>query len=132
MDSLAYIAEQKIAEAMRERDLNSPKWKNKPLPLEDDRFVPDDLKMAYKILKNSGYLPPEIEERKEVKRLEDLIACTTDEHERLKQMKKLNVLLMKIDARRPFSSNISSQNEYYRKVVEKITVHSKTVKKDSK
>lgn len=125
MDSLAFIAEQKIAEAMRERDLNSPKWKNKPLPLDDDRFVPDDLKMAYKILKNSGYLPPEIEERKEIKNLEDLISRTDDEHERVKQMKKLNVLLMKVDARRPFSSNISSQHEYYRKVVEKITLHSK-------
>ncbi len=125
MDSLAFIAEQRIAEAMRERDLNSPKWKNKPLPLEDDRFVPDDLKMAYKILKNSGYLPPEVEERKEIKKLEDLICRTDDEHERLKQMKKLNVLLMKVDARRPFSSNISSQHDYYRKVVEKITLRSK-------
>ncbi|GAB6192914.1 DnaJ family domain-containing protein [Desulfocastanea catecholica] len=125
MDSLAFIAEQKIAEAMRERDLNSPKWKNKPLPLDDDSFVPDDLKMAYKILKNSGYLPPEVEERKEIKKLEDLITRTDDEHERLKQMKKLNVLLMKVDARRPFSSNISSQHDYYRKVVEKITLHSK-------
>ncbi len=132
MDSLAFIAEQKIAEAMRERDLNSPKWKNKPLPLEDDRFVPDDLKMAYKLLKNSGYLPPEIEERKEVKRLEDLIVKTVDEHERLKQMKKLNVLLMKIDARRPVSSNISSQHDYYRKVVEKITLHSKREDQGSK
>jgi hypothetical protein len=132
MDSLAFIAEQRIAEAMRERDLNSPKWKNKPLPLEDDRFVPDDLKMAYKILKNSGYLPPEIEERKEVKKLEDLIARTEDEHERLRQMKKLNVLLMKVDARRPFSSNISSQHEYYQKVVEKITLHSTAKGKDSK
>jgi hypothetical protein len=132
MDPMALIAEQRIAEAMRERDLNSPKWKNKPLPLEDDRFVPDDLKMAYKILKNSGYLPPEIEERKEVKRLEDLIARTEDEHERLKQMKKLNVLLMKVDARRPFSSSISSQHEYYRKVVERITLHSAAKDKKSK
>jgi hypothetical protein len=132
MDPLAFIAEQKILEAMRERDLNSPKWKNKPLPLEDDRFVPDDLKMAYKILKNSGYLPPEIEERKEVKKLEDLISRTEDEHERLKQMKKLNVLLMKVDARRPFSSSITSQHDYYRKVVEKITLHSKSKDKEPK
>jgi hypothetical protein len=132
MDSLAFIAEQKIVEAMRERDLNSPKWKNKPLPLEDDRFVPDDLKMAYKILKNSGYLPPEIEERKEVKKLEDLISRTEDEHERLRQMKKLNVLLMKVDARRPFSSNITSQHDYYRKIVEKITLQSKAKDKNSK
>ncbi len=132
MDPLAFIAEQKILEAMRERDLNSPKWKNKPLPLEDDGFVPDDLKMAYKILKNSGYLPPEVEERKEVKKLEDLIARTEDEHERLKQMKKLNVLLMKVDARRPLSSNINSQNDYYRKVVERITLHSGSKDKEPK
>jgi hypothetical protein len=132
MDTLAFIAEQKIIEAMRERNLNSPKWKNKPLPLDDDRFVPDDLKMAYKILKNSGYLPPEIEERKEVKKLEDLITRTEDEHERLKQMKKLNVLLMKVDARRPFASNLTSQDNYYRKIVEKITLHSKAKDKDSK
>ena len=130
MDSLAFLAEQKIAQAMREKDFNSPKWKNKPLPLEDDRFVPDDLKMAYKILKNSGYLPPEIEERKEIQKLEDLIIKTEDEHERLKQMKKLNVLLMKVDANRSFSSNISHQQDYYRKVVEKITLHSKPEKKE--
>jgi len=132
MDSLAFIAEQRIAEAMREKDFNSPKWKNKPLPLEDDRFVPEELKMAYKILKNSGYLPPEIEERKEIKKLEDLIACTTDEHERLKQMKKLSVLLMKVDAKRSFSTNLSSQNEYYRQVVERITLNSKAKDKGSK
>lgn len=124
MDSLMMIAEQRIAQAMQEKDFNSPKWKNKPLPLDDDRFVPDDLKMAYKILKNSGYLPPEIEDRKEVTRLEDLIAATTDEHERLKQMKKLNVLLMKLDAKRPNSTSISSQHDYYRQVVERITVRS--------
>jgi hypothetical protein len=128
MDPLSFIAEQKIAQAMQERDLNSPKWKNKPLPLDDDRFVPDDLKMAYKILKNSGYLPPEIEERKEVKRLEDLIACTEDEHERLKQMKKLNVLLMKIDEQRSSPVNIAGRTDYYQKIVERITLHSRPKK----
>ncbi len=128
MDFLSFIAEQKIAQAMQERDLNSPKWKGKPLPLDDDRFVPDDLKMAYKILKNSGFLPPEVEERKEVKRLEDLIATSEDEHERLKQMKKLSVLLMKIDAQRPSPVNLANQDEYYQKVVERITLHSKKAK----
>lgn len=122
MDSLAFIAEQKILKAMEERDLNSPQWKNKPLPLDDDHLVPEDLKIAYKILKNSGYLPPELEERKEIKQIEDLIASTEDEHERLKQMKKLNVLLMKVEEKRAFRSNIATQDDYYRKVVEKISV----------
>lgn len=125
MDSLARIAEQKILEAMKTSSFTSEKWKNKKLPLDDDRHIPDDLKMAYKILKNSGYLPPEIEEKKEVQRLEDLIAATEDEHLRLQQMKKLNVLLMKIDARRKTPSNIAQQDDYYRRVVERISLNSR-------
>ncbi len=125
MDSLARIAEQKILQALEKGDLNSEKWKNKPLPLDDDRFVPDDLKMAYKILKNSGYLPPEIEEKKEVQRLEELILATEDEHERVKQMKKLDVLLMKVDAKRSHPSNIASQDDYYSKVVERVSLNAK-------
>ncbi|BHH84609.1 DnaJ family domain-containing protein [Desulforhopalus sp. 52FAK] len=128
MDFLTSIAEQKILKAMEEGDLNSSKWKNKPLPLEDDHLVPEDLKIAYKMLKNSGYLPPEVEDRKEIKRIEDLIAATEDEHERLRQMKKLNVLLMKVEEKRSFSSNIAAQDDYYRKVVEKISVKTKASK----
>jgi len=123
MDFIAFIAEQKILQAMQERDLSDSAYKYKPLPLEDDSFVPAELKMAYKILKNSGFLPPEVEERKEIKRLEDLVTSTEDEHERLRQMKKLEVLMMKINARRPTS--ITSQHEYYRNVIERITVKSK-------
>jgi len=132
MDFLTSIAEQKILKAMEEGDLNSSKWKNKPLPLENDHLVPEDLKIAYKMLKNSGYLPPEVEERKEIKRIEDLIAATEDEHERLRQMKKLNVLLMKVEEKRSFSSNIAAQDDYYRKVVERISVKTKASKEDKK
>ena len=124
MESIAFIAEQKILKALQEGNLSSPEWKNRRVPLHDDRFVPSELKMAYKILKNSGYLPPEIEERKEVQRLEEMIAKTEDEHTRLQQMRKLSVLLMKIDAKRGSCSNIAHQDEYYRKVVERVSVRS--------
>ncbi len=33
--------------------------------LDDDRLVPEDVRMAYRILKNAGFVPAEIEERKE-------------------------------------------------------------------
>ena len=125
MDSLARIAEQKILEAMQTQSLTTSKWKNKPLPLDNDQNIPADLKMAYKIMKNSGYLPPEIEERKEVQRLEELIAATEDEHERLQQMRKLNVLLMKIDSKRSTPANIAHQDDYYRKIVERVSINSK-------
>ena len=82
------IAERRIEEAIKDGKLDHPDWHNRPLPKEDPAMVPDDLKMAYKILKNSGFLPPEIEARKEINRLEELIASTEDEHARLKQIRK--------------------------------------------
>jgi len=119
-EALQTIAERRIAQAIKDGTLKTEGWKNKPLPLDDDSFVPDDLKMAYKILKNSGYVPPEVETRKEIQRLEDLIAKSEDCHQRVKQMKKLNVLMMKLDAQRNRPSSIEHDDEYYRKIVEKI------------
>lgn len=125
MDCLTFIAEQKIRQAIEEGELKTDGWKNKPLKLQEDHMVPDDLKMAYKMLKNAGFLPPEIETRKEIKRLEQLIATTEDEHIRVKQMRKLSVLLAKVEASRSTPSNISGDDEYYRKIVERTTLHSK-------
>ena len=126
MDALSRIAEQKISKAIEEGTLGGDEWKNKPLPLDDDQFVPDDLKMAYKMLKNSGYLPPEIEAKKEIQRIEELLRSTEDEHVRVRQMKKLNVLLIKMDSLRKNPINISSQDDYYRKIVERVRLHSKS------
>ncbi len=129
MNPLIRIAERKISQAIEDGSLSFEKWKNKPLPLEDDHFVPADLKMAYKMLKNAGYLPPEIEAKKEIKRIEDLIAGTEDAHVRLKQMKKLNLLIMKVDAGRKIPTNLATQEDYYHKVVERVSLHS--LKKDN-
>jgi len=124
MDCLAFIAEQRITQAIERGELKTTGWENRPLPLDDDHMVPDDLKMAYKVLKNAGYLPPEIETRKEITRLEQLIAQTEDEHQRLQQMRKLSVLLMKVDANRRTPANIAHDDEYFRKVVERTSVRS--------
>jgi hypothetical protein len=120
INALRQIAERRIAQAIEDGTLKTEGWQNRPLPLDDDSFVPDDLKMAYKILKNSGYLPPEVEARKEVQKLEDLIAKTEDSHQRVKQMKKLSVLMMKIEAQRNRPSSIEQDDAYYRKLVERI------------
>ena len=131
INALSSIAERRITEAIENGTLKTDGWKNKPLPIEDDSFVPKDLKMAYKILKNSGFVPPEVETRKEIKKIEDLLEQTQDEHQRLKQMKKLNVLMMKLDNQRSRASSIEHDDEYFRKVVEKISIRS-AKKKESK
>ena len=122
LSAISLIAERRIEKAIREGNLDIGKCHGKPRPLEDNAFVPADLKMAYKILKNSGFLPPEIEAKKEIQKLEDLIADTEDEHQRLKQIKKLNFLKIKLNTMRNRPFNIEEHKEYQRKVVEKISV----------
>lgn len=122
MNCLAFIAEQRISQAIEKGELKTDGWENKPLKLDDDHLVPDDLKIAYKMLKNAGYVPPEIETRKEINRLEQLIAKTEDEHQRVQQMRKLSVLLMKIDKNRNSPANIAHDDEYYRKIVERTSL----------
>jgi hypothetical protein len=124
MDWITFVAEQRISQAIEKGELKSTGWENKPLKLDDDHMVPADLKLAYKMMKNAGYLPPELETRKEISRLEQLISKTEDEHQRVQQMRKLSVLLMKVDATRTTPVNIACDDEYYRKIVERTTVQS--------
>jgi hypothetical protein len=51
-----------------------------------------------------------------------LVSCE-DEFTRVKQIKKLNYLVMKLNAMKGDTVNIERQEEYYRQVVERITVY---------
>ncbi len=124
MDSFTRIAEQRISKAIDDGSLDFSRWKNKPLPKDDDLAVPAEFRMAYKVLKNAGYLPPELEDKKEVRRLEELIKRTDDEHQKIKQMRKLSVLLARIEARRGRPVNIELQSDYHTRIVEGVTLHS--------
>jgi len=119
--AIEIIAERRISQAIAEGTLDGGSLKGKPLVFEDDSHIPADLRMAYKILKNAGYLPPELATRREIRQLEDLIAASDDEHTRLRQMKKLKVLNLKLAAMRQRPLQLEDA-EYRRKVTEKIRV----------
>ena len=121
LSAIQIIAERRIEEALREGLLQVEHWRNRPLPEEDFRLVPEDLRMAFKILKNAGYLPPEIETRKEIHRLEELIAATEDEHTRVSQLRKLDFLLMKLNRMRARPCTLEMDGEYHRRLTEKLT-----------
>ena len=125
LEAIRRIAERKISEAIRKGHLDTRGWCNRPLPMINDTLVPEELRMAYKILKNAGYLPPEIETKKEIQHVEDLLATCEDEYTRVKQIKKLNYLMLKLDIMRGDSGNIECQEAYYRKVVERTSVKKK-------
>ena len=58
---LDFIAERKIAEAIANGDFDDLPGSGKPLELDDDSLVPEELRLAYRILRNAGFVPPEIE-----------------------------------------------------------------------
>jgi len=72
------IAERRIIEAIREGAFDNLPGAGQPLRLEDDSHVPEDLRIAYKILKNAGYVPQEVALGKEIAKAEDLLAGMKD------------------------------------------------------
>lgn len=125
LDALHIIAERRIAAAIENDELQFGDWKGRELPMEDDGLIPPELRMAYKILKNAHFLPPELNLKKDIAQLEDLIARTEDEHTRLRQMKKLNVLVLKMNALRPRPVQLEEQERYFPRIVERLSVANK-------
>jgi hypothetical protein len=60
------IAEEKIREAIAAGELEQLPGKGKPLPLDDYFSVRPEERMAYLVLKNSGFLPEHLQLRKEL------------------------------------------------------------------
>ncbi len=51
---LELLAEKKIAEAAERGELDDLPGAGRPLELDDDSLVPEDLRMAHRVLKNAG------------------------------------------------------------------------------
>ena len=120
MDCFAKLAENRIQVAMEAGDFDDLTGKGQPLNLEEDSHIPLELRMAYKILKNADCLPPELELRKAVLHLQDLVAAMPDEAEKLKQMRRLNFLVMKLNMMRPVSPQLLEHDLYTPKVLERL------------
>ena len=113
------IVEQRIKEAQERGEFDNLPGRGKPLNLEDDSHVPEDLRLAYKILKNADCLPPELQERKEIRQMEDLLASLPDEKERYKLIKKINFRIMKLNMVGRKSPLLEEKQIYYRKVIDR-------------
>lgn len=78
MDFLSHIAEARIRDAMARGDFDDLPGRGKPLELEDLSRVPEELRAGYILLKNAGFAPEELELRKDVLELRDLLAACRD------------------------------------------------------
>jgi hypothetical protein len=113
------IAEKRIKEAIQEGKLDNLPGAGKPLRLEEDSYIPEDLRMAHKILKNAGFVPPEIALKKEIIKTEELLQDMEDTKAKYRQIKKLNYLIMKLNIMRSVPTSLEKNQRYESKILER-------------
>jgi hypothetical protein len=113
------IVEKRIREAQEQGKFDNLPGHGKPLCMEDDSSIPEDLRLAHKILKNAGCVPKELEINLEIRRMEDLIDGMDDVASKYHAMKKLTVLRQKmVHSRGPAALRIPEN--YEQKVVDRV------------
>jgi hypothetical protein len=115
------IVERKIKEAMERGEFDELPGRGERLKLEDDSHVPEDLRLAYKILKNADCLPPELELKKEIRQTEDLLENVSDEKEKYRLIKRINFQIMKLNMGGKKSALLEDTQIYYKKVIDKLS-----------
>lgn len=114
------IIESRIKKAQDEGAFDNLPGKGRPLQLEDDSHIPEDLRMAYKVLKNADCLPPEVQLRKEIRATEDLLAGMKDTVKKYRIIKKLNFLVLRLNAMRDTHAAFDLPQRYYGELVERL------------
>lgn len=115
---LDQIAEGRIEEAIESGAFDNLPGTGEPLALDDDSMVPEQLRTAYRILKNSGHLPQEITVHSEIRDVESLIGRVQEGAQRAVAVKRLSLLRARLGSER--CGNLALQDEYYRAVAEKL------------
>lgn len=98
MHFLDVLVEQRIAEAMAAGEFDDLPGAGKPLELDDDSLVPEELRVAHRILKNAGFLPPEVEARREIADVSELLRHAADEPTQRRAAARLALLTAKLEA----------------------------------
>jgi hypothetical protein len=102
--SIESAIEQKIREAMARGEFDNLSGSGKPLDLEAYFNTPEDLRMAFSMLKSNDFVPEEVELFKEIAELKEKLASSGDESEKSVLRKRLDertlVLSLLLDKRR--------------------------------
>jgi hypothetical protein len=118
VDIIDQIVEQRISEAIARGDFVDLPGEGRRLELEDDRLVPEELRVAYRIMKNAGYVPDELRLFAELRSAEQLLMQARHAEERVAAGARLRVLLERLGSGRAVTMQVQSQ--YFEQLVERL------------
>lgn len=126
LGAIAYIAERKIEEAMAEGQFDNLPGIGRPLELEDLSHLPPDMRMAYTILKNSGYIDKSPEPGQTLS-MAELLSEAKEERAAYGKMQRLKVMMAWVQRAREdqgvsqsSSDSAASDETYLEKLVARV------------
>jgi hypothetical protein len=117
---LDQLAETRIQQALETGAFDDLPGTGKPLALETDLLVPEELRVAYRLLKNADFLPPEIQLRKDIIDAETLLTQVQDSTARNRAQRRLERLRLHLACSRRKDSTVRFESAYYDKLLNQI------------
>lgn len=120
MSLVDQLAEAHIRKALDSGALDHLPGRGQPLHLDDDSLVPEELRAGYRMLKNAGFLPPELELVREIREVESLIARLDHGEEHRRACARLNLLRSRLGARGREPSLLLARGEYRDRLLQRL------------
>ena len=92
MFTFEHIAERKIERAFERGEFDNLKGQGSPLNLDDDIHIPKELRMGFRILKNAGISPKEVQVLNEINKLKKEIKLSQDKNYRQLLVHQISIL----------------------------------------
>jgi hypothetical protein len=117
---LHVIAENRIQEAIDAGAFDNLPGAGRPLDLTEDPLVPAELRAAYRMLRNAGCVPPEVEQLRELRQLQRSVAEAPDADSRRRALAKLNLLSARLAESRGLRGYLRIEARYAQRVLERL------------
>ncbi len=113
------LAESKICQARDAGDLNNLPGSGQRIPDETEMAgVAPSLRVAYRIMKNAGFIPEELQMRREIAEIDLLLSACQDKVEAVAYRKRLDLLIGRLGEIR--GGNLILQEAYFRQVTSRL------------
>jgi hypothetical protein len=119
MKLLDALVEQRIAAAISRGEFDDLPGAGAPLAFDDDALVPEEVRVANRILKNAGFVPPAVEQLRALRDLQAELNAVSDPATRCCLQARMLALDMALESLR--GGPLVMPREYCRRIAERLS-----------